>query len=326
MDSTGLPHSAFVAFQNVLITRYVSAAGLVILLYDHLLTLQDEIEYIWSAPSTVAKTLFLILRYMVPSFLTAQTISAFFATPVGRWLILSFKREAGWPQFQCPMWSKLCKTWTSFATYAGWLSIVISNFLVLLRIWTTLPRNNRLIGWSIVFFVLMQLAGFAVTTWVITTMIPVLIFEHTAGMCTFSSKPKVFALWMPGLFFEVVVFATICWNMLDRPRDADDRITRILFRDGVAYFLILFILRIANVVIAIVAPISLIFVIVFFIWAATTVTTSRLIINSRREAGKAERLRVIENAELQSGDKTGDTRRLRSLPFGRQAKGTCSDE
>ncbi|KAJ7887891.1 hypothetical protein B0H14DRAFT_3127467 [Mycena olivaceomarginata] len=298
MDSAGLPHSAVVAFQNVLITRYVSAAGLVILLYDHLLTLQDEVEYIWSAPSTVAKTLFLILRYMVPSFLTAQTITR----------------------------SGLAAIPMSDVTYAGWLSIVISNFLVLLRIWTTLPRNNRLIGWSIVFFILMQLAGFAVTSWVISTMIPVLIFEPAAGVCTFSSKPKVFALWVPGLFFEVVVFATTCWKTLDWPRDVEDRITRILFRDGVAYFLILFILRIAHVVIAIVAPISLIFVIVFFIWAATTVTTSRLIINSRREAGKAERLRVIENPELQSGDGTEDTRRLRGLSFGRQIKGTFSDE
>ncbi|KAJ7321056.1 hypothetical protein DFH08DRAFT_889861 [Mycena albidolilacea] len=280
MDSAGLPHSAVVAFQNVLITRYVSGESILILLYDHLLTLQDEVEYIWSAPSTVAKTLFLILRYMVPSFLTAQTITR----------------------------SGLAAIPMSDVTYAGWLSIVISNFLVLLRIWTTLPRNNRLIWWSIVFFVLMQLAGFAVTTWVISTMIRALFGSSTTYR----------------LFFEVVVFATTCWKTLDRPRDVDDRITRIFFRDGVAYFLVL--LRIANVVIAIVAPISLIFVIVFFIWAATTVTTSRLIINSRREAGKAERLRVTENPELQSGDGTGDTRRLRSLSSGRQIKGTFSDE
>jgi hypothetical protein len=47
----------------------------VVLLYDHLLTLDDEVKYVWSAPGTIAKVLFLTLRYMVPLFLTGQTIS-----------------------------------------------------------------------------------------------------------------------------------------------------------------------------------------------------------------------------------------------------------
>ncbi|KAJ7898548.1 hypothetical protein B0H14DRAFT_3853003 [Mycena olivaceomarginata] len=289
MDSGELPHTDIATFQNVFVTRYVSAAGLVIILYDHLITLDDEVEHIWSAPRTVAKTLFLLLRYMVPIFLTAETI-----THSGLTVILM-----------------------SNLTYAGWLSILISNFLILLRIWTTLPRAHTLIRRSLVFFVLMQIANFIVTTWVISTMI-LLIFDPAAGLCSFSSKPKVFALWAPGLLFEVVVFVTVCWNALDRPRalgsDTNARMTRVFVRDGLIYFAILFILRVANTVMAIVAPISMIFVVVFFIWAVTTLTTSRLIINSRREAGTVERLRGI-----QEGQNTGDhdTRWSRSASFRR---------
>jgi hypothetical protein len=47
-----------------------------VLLYDHVLTLGDEVKYIWSAPTTLAKILFLTLRYMVPAFMTVETISA----------------------------------------------------------------------------------------------------------------------------------------------------------------------------------------------------------------------------------------------------------
>ncbi|KAJ7628150.1 hypothetical protein DFH06DRAFT_1441998 [Mycena polygramma] len=53
---------------------------------------------------------------------------------------------------------------------------------------------------------------------------------------------------------------------------------------------ILTVLRVANTLIAVLAPISLLFVILFFIWAATTVTTTRLIINSRRETGRVEQI------------------------------------
>ncbi|KAJ7791282.1 hypothetical protein B0H14DRAFT_2535082 [Mycena olivaceomarginata] len=317
MDA-GLLQSIVVALENVLTTRYLSAAGYVVLLYDHLLTLDDEVKYVWSAPGTIAKVLFLTLRYMVPLFLTGETI-----TRTGIVVI--------------PMSDVVCKIWTSLATYAGWFSITMSNFLVLLRIWTTLPRGHRLITWSLVFFIVMQLASLGVTTWVISNMIRVLFFDPAAGFCSFSAKPNVAGLWIPGLIFEVVVFMTVCWNALDRPRalgtDSETHITQILFRDGVIYFIILFVLRVSNTVLALVAPVSLIFVAVYFIWAATTITTSRLIINSRRAVAEAEqrRERLMEEEEAEARDSVGlddlqlqsidQRRRARSASFSRWSKG-----
>ncbi|KAG2072387.1 hypothetical protein BDR04DRAFT_984472, partial [Suillus decipiens] len=40
-----------------------SAVGYTVLIYDYLLTLNDEILYIWNAPWTIVKVLFLINRY-----------------------------------------------------------------------------------------------------------------------------------------------------------------------------------------------------------------------------------------------------------------------
>ncbi|KAJ6535904.1 hypothetical protein DFH09DRAFT_97645 [Mycena vulgaris] len=289
MDAAGL-ETLVVALHNVAVTRYISAAGHVVLLYDHVLTFDDEVEYIWSAPNTLAKILFLILRYTVPFFLTVQIIT-----------------RSGIPVI--PMSDTVCKGYTAFTSYMGWLSIAISNFLVLLRIWTTLPRGHRLIAWSLAFFVITQLVSFGVNSWVIVEMIRVLVYSPI-GLCTFTTKPDVVGLWVAGLAFEVVVFIMVCWNNLDRPRalgpDTDSAVTRILFRDSVVYFVLLFILRIANTVIAVVAPVSSIFVIVFFIWAATTITTTRLIINSRRVGGKAAQ-RMALAAAAAEGDFTSET-------------------
>ncbi|KAJ6535908.1 hypothetical protein DFH09DRAFT_97674 [Mycena vulgaris] len=289
MDAAGL-EPLIVALHNVAVTRYVSAAGYVALLYDHVLTFDDEVEYVWSAPNTLAKILFLMLRYMVPLSLSVQIIT-----------------RSGIPVI--PMSNTVCKGWIAFATYSGWLSIAISNFLVLLRIWTTLPRGHRLIAWSLAFFVVTQLTSFGVTSWVIVEMIRVFVYSPI-GLCTFTAKPDVVGLWVVGLAFEVVVFITVCWNTLDRPRalspGTDVAVTRILFRDGVVYFVMLFIFRIANAAIAVVAPVSSIFVIVFFIWAATTITTTRLIINSRRVGGKAAQLQALAAAAAE-GDFTSET-------------------
>ncbi|PIL33856.1 hypothetical protein GSI_03562 [Ganoderma sinense ZZ0214-1] len=58
-------------FHDLNATRYMSAAGLIILLYDHLLTFGDEVQYIWSAPATYAKYIFLLNRYTVLGILIA---------------------------------------------------------------------------------------------------------------------------------------------------------------------------------------------------------------------------------------------------------------
>ncbi|KAJ7491864.1 hypothetical protein B0H11DRAFT_2398030 [Mycena galericulata] len=152
-----------------------------------------------------------------------------------------------------PVGSGLSNIHLTDATYAGWVTIGISNFLVLLRIWAILPHGHRLRAWSIVFFVASQLTSFAVTSWVIVAnMIPVLIFDPLVALCSFSSKPNVVGLWVIGLVFEVVVFLTFILTSNKQPTD----------------------------------PIR-------FIWCGTTVTTTRLIINSRRTAAKEARLREL---------------------------------
>ncbi|KAJ7110158.1 hypothetical protein C8R44DRAFT_884152 [Mycena epipterygia] len=253
--------AAVMALNNVQVTRYVGVAGLVILLYDHALSLADEVEYVWPAKNTIAKVLFLVLRYIVPFFLTIHIT----------------------------LLSGLSDIRMSNSIYLGWSTVLISNFLVLLRIYTIIPRRHKVVVWTFSFFVLVQVTSFAVTTWTIVNMIPLISFEPVARLCTFTRKPNFAGLWVVGLAFEIVIFAITWWNALDRPRTmtSDAAVTKMLFRDGAVYFIVLFVLRTANTVISVVAPVSLLFVGVFIIWAGATITTSRLIINSRKTARQA---------------------------------------
>jgi len=47
--------------------RWVTAAGAVVLFYDHLITLPDECRFVWKAKSSFAKYAFLLNRYAVLS-------------------------------------------------------------------------------------------------------------------------------------------------------------------------------------------------------------------------------------------------------------------
>jgi hypothetical protein len=89
------------ALKNVSINRYLSGrfalsaeraknidlsysravAGLVVVLYDHVLTFGDEVRLIWAAPRSFAKWIFLVNRYLTEVCLLAVANGACIAVP-----------------------------------------------------------------------------------------------------------------------------------------------------------------------------------------------------------------------------------------------------
>jgi len=237
-------------------------------LYDHSLTFGDEVEYVWRSRWSFPKGLFLFIRYLVPVV-----------------MIINTHQMSGLAQ---PILSdKFCTVWICTAAYLALISIAIGNFIVLLRLWVLWDRNRRLMGWTIVYYVLTQIGAVACSTISIGKMVDAISFQRSLHICIITSRSDFALLWAPGIFFEVMVFATACWNALERPRDRNSPFVRAMYRDGLAYFLVLFSLRMCNMMLAIFAPISLMFIGVFFIWCSTTVTLARLVINLRRVTVKS---------------------------------------
>ncbi|KAF8839976.1 hypothetical protein BDN67DRAFT_969216 [Paxillus ammoniavirescens] len=250
-------------------SQYLSAAGLVILLWDHLLTFQDEVQLIWQAKLSVPKVLFLFNRYAVPIAMIVQTQGF---SGIGH----------------AELSSTFCKAWFAIAVFIGMTSIAVSNFLVLLRLWALWDRSPQLMLWTLSLFILTQMVSLAFTGYVIHTSIPTLISAPILDGCTLNSKPPFAMLWSPGIAFEVMVFVTTFWNACDRPRQRDVQMAKVLYRDGCVYFLGLFVLRLVNLVLSIVAPLSLMFLGLFFIWSISNITLTRLILNLRRVSDRAE--------------------------------------
>jgi len=261
-----LPISA-IDIERIEASQYVSAAGLVILLWDHILTLPDEVPLIWMARLSIPKVLFLFNRYMVPFAMIVQTHEFSGLTPH---LSLSF-----------------CKVWYAIAVAIGMLSIATSNFLILLRLWVLWDRSPRLALGTLTFFIVTQLVALSFAGYVIYDMLPTLAFDPISHVCMPMSKPKFVMLWSPGLAFELMVFSAAVWNALDRPRSRNAQMAKIMYRDGSLYFFCLFALRLVNLLLCALAPVSLTFLGVFFIWSISNITLARLILNLRRLSSDA---------------------------------------
>jgi len=245
--------------------QYVTAAGLVMLLYDHMLTFDQEVQLIWSTKLTLPSLLFLFNRYVVPVAMIIRTKDlSGIATQ-----ILS---------------DNYCKWSIGIATILGLVTIGISNILVLLRLWVVWDGNKQLMYWTGAACFTSLAAGFLVAGFVFPVALPYIVYNQHFHACLLVQTPRVNVgyLWLPGLVFEVIVFFVVFWDALERPRTRDSEITKALYRDGFLYFFVLCVLRLINMLLGIIAPLSLIFLGVLFIWSAVNIAVSRLILNSRQ--------------------------------------------
>ncbi|KAH8822647.1 hypothetical protein DL96DRAFT_1819377 [Flagelloscypha sp. PMI_526] len=240
------------SFQNIQITRFVTGASITVLLYDHLLTFSDEVRFVWRAEGSAARTLFLFLRYSVPACMVIHNLTI-----------------SGLVHLSLP--DNSCKAWFIFGAYLGTVTIAITNFLVLLRLWILWGRNASLMKFTGSIFLLCQFGAIIAVCFLSKELNRVLVFDHELQMCILSEKGTLFELWVPGLLFETMIFVTATVNGFHRRNSmANDASVKVLYRHGLAYFVILFSLRLVNTVMAIVADPSLIFVGVFLVWSMST--------------------------------------------------------
>lgn len=257
-------HEIEIELLHVRASRYLSAAGYVLLLYDYFLTLPEEVKLIWPTPWSLVKALFLINRYSVPIFLT-----------INSWEMSGFSG---------PHSTTFCRRWVPIEGYAEIASLGISNFLLLLRVHALYGRSRKVFMFLGAFYILTYISILATATLALVHMIPHLTYSPLAGICTVPEKPVTLqAIWAAPLGFEILVFGMTLYKCLEHAKSQQLQIPLLhtLYRDGFLYFLVIVVIRILNLSLWIVAPASLIYLGLYFIWALITLLISRLLLNLR---------------------------------------------
>ncbi|TFK98381.1 hypothetical protein BDV98DRAFT_211393 [Pterulicium gracile] len=294
---------------HLLITRYTAAAGITLLLYDHMLTFGDEVKYIWKSKEwTAPKYMFFIVRYGVPLAVLGHIIQMSGLSNI--------TLSDALPGILCCIGESQCQSDARFdpclkhcnlQTAFGLTTIAMTNctfaqhadadpllgtqlnalssessVIVLLRLWVLWDRDRIAVAVTVFAFVLTNVVSLGMLIFMITRVYATVTWNQAILMCSPAERLPLGGLWIPGLVFEVIIFVMACFNALYRPRPSHDALAKVLYRDGLTYFAVLFTMRIINVVVGFVAPLSLIFVGVFFVWCTTTITTTRLVINIRK--------------------------------------------
>ncbi|KAF8479435.1 hypothetical protein JB92DRAFT_3102217 [Gautieria morchelliformis] len=264
-------------------SRYACMAAFVLLLWDHVLTFKHEVQYIWPSRAIVVKWMFLINRYLVC-------------------VILGFNLHTQSGISTAGLTDNVCKGWIMVVFGLGCVSVAISHWLVLLKLWKLWDGNRVLVVRSIVIYALLQFGS--ISFWALTAQeaLPTTHFSQRTRMCALSMRPRFlteFYAWV--LAFEILAYVMVCYNSLSRPRESHKALMEVLHHDGVLYFIATITLRILNLVMAVRDVPTQIFLGIYFIWAVITTLISRMIIDIREaELCVSEEIEFDDSRSYQS--------------------------
>ncbi|KZT20289.1 hypothetical protein NEOLEDRAFT_1141009 [Neolentinus lepideus HHB14362 ss-1] len=240
-------------------TKYVTLIGLVVLLWDYLLTLNAEIRLIWQS-TTKWKSAFCVIRYGV----------------LGA-IILSTHVTSG---FAHNLSDKFCGIWAAFMICYSLLYTGTADLIIVTRVYMLWDCRRHILKTLLIGFIVTYTAtfGFGIVTAI--DVVDVVIYEpqlyHT---CIVTKRPRFLpAIWASQVAFDIYIVMATFLNAADRPRRIQSQLVSSLYRDGLVYFVALFGFRIMLSIISSIPNGDYSLVMPFFVWSMTSLVVSRLLL------------------------------------------------
>jgi hypothetical protein len=160
--------------EEVRLVCAMTCGGYALLVWDYLLTLDDEITYIWACPTSVVKYLFIGNRYvnlLVQPFSISQAAGA-----------LPLNSEASCRGFAWAM--ALSQSWSYSSVH----------ILVLLRVWILYGRTRKITVALVVAFILYLCTSIALLAYILGAISFTL--NSGIGVCGVDEPPFSWLVWI----------------------------------------------------------------------------------------------------------------------------------
>lgn len=248
-------------------TRFIAAGSLVTVLYDWLLTLDDEVELVYPAPWSIVKLIHIFIR-----------VSS--AAGLG---MMNFHLSG----FRPALSDTFCQYLVAIMGPLQVLSVAASNFLVMRRV-GPLYNNRVAVVYGLHFLFLgSYIATITLAIKSIMPLIPISRFSPTLNICitTRFVRPNG-AIFFGPLLLETVVFVLTAYKAFETGRSAAAEsntplLLRVFFRDGMVHYAVMLVARVLCILVYFEFPPNLLYIGVLILWTAVATMTTRLIINLR---------------------------------------------
>ncbi|KAF4602531.1 hypothetical protein EYR40_005742 [Pleurotus pulmonarius] len=217
-------------------STYLPVAGAGLFIYDYVLTLSDEARYVWTAPWSLGKILFLLTRY--PTFIDVA---------------LAMYRNLGYS-----LTSGTCSLLYNISGWTTIIGIAIAEIIMLMRVWAIWNQTRT--------------AGILLATLIIASMIGAFVsfvkfHEKQEFIELYKISPNlqgcygtvgtkvVFIIYVIATVFEILmVILMIVKGMRDSVRRDSSSLLYNVYQDGILYYVVLFASSVANTVLILAGP------------------------------------------------------------------------
>ncbi|PVF97477.1 hypothetical protein CPB86DRAFT_706987 [Serendipita vermifera] len=250
-----------VVANEIATSRWTSAIALAILCYDTVLTLGEEIQFIWPKRWSSIKTLAYLNRFVSFSFILTN---AYALSAINRSLSNGF-----------------CEVLLLSTGVAAYLSFAMSNWILLART-QALLGDSRIFKYCIIAFYIVSYSATAVlVTKSSVDLTDRIFYSKTVRACGIASRPPTLGfVWVGSMIFETTIFVITILKLYQKASQTyslGSNLLMVLYRDGVCYYFVT--LRIFNMISWMVFPISHLFVGFFLLWAIMCISVTRLQLN-----------------------------------------------
>ncbi|KIP04458.1 hypothetical protein PHLGIDRAFT_129483 [Phlebiopsis gigantea 11061_1 CR5-6] len=252
--------AAFFSIDALEATKYLSAAGLVCALWDHAITLDDEIELVWKKKWDVTKFAFFFYRYGAE----------------GSLIYVNYMLSGIRPHLSTNMYA--CKAFAVVLFAAVMLISVSSNVYIAIYHYQLWDRRKGAMIALLVAIACIYGPGIALAVIGMRADYKSTVYVAEMDIClVLSDSAEGTAFWGCMVGFDAFAILLAIVNALDRPYRQSTDVLSSLRRDGAAWFIGLFFLRLMNFVIFLTRPAPQKLLVAFFLWAMVPVTLARLI-------------------------------------------------
>ncbi|GLB38914.1 hypothetical protein LshimejAT787_0600760 [Lyophyllum shimeji] len=295
------------AIHDIQAIRYSHIASGTIILYDHLVTLDDEVELIWKSSWSWGKGLFILNRYYAMISVIVNTYGLF-----------SSRLTNAYSMEDCLRANLLRGFLTScfrFFHWQGWTGLIacmIAEVILQMRLYAMYSLNKKVLAVMGGCFIVATAAS-AFVLGSVLSKITATAFPLTPNLifCVPSNiSHQFFVFWIPMLAFETLMCGLALYKGYETFRTSGSRfrtgryLVGILIRDSVLYFLVMFATYLTNLLVWITASQNLLEIPIGFSVALSCVMGNHIVLNVRQVNRELELARISEKPVSRSNGRS----------------------
>jgi len=252
---------------DIQVTRYTQLTSSCIIVFEHLITFDEEVELIWKSTWSLGKVLFLLNRY--------YSLAAFIFN--------------NYELFSPALTDTFCLRFFQWQGWTGLLGCMFAEGILQIRIYALYSLNKKILALMLILFVLCLTSSAYVMITVLSSVTASAFPVPGGTFCIVKGVPRHFyTFWIPMLLFETLLCTLAIIQGVQTYKAQGSLFRRgrqlvgILVRDSLMYFLIICSTYLTCLLMWAVAPVNLLGVPIGFSLAMSCVLANRVVLNVRQ--------------------------------------------